>query len=152
MGADDRTSAFGLFNFAHTYWVSAVELDKIRREVSHPDSPVQYLYYHAIELYLKAFLRFSGSSVLDLRSIGHKLVRLYEASVGRGLPDDEETREVCRLVDSNYISARYISAGYYTRATNKALWGVCRTLHDDIEPKVNATQGVTRIRHIPLTE
>jgi hypothetical protein len=38
---------------------------------THPESPAMFLYYHAIELYLKSFLRFHGVSAKRLQCIGH---------------------------------------------------------------------------------
>src|SRR4029078_13203402 len=57
MSDDDRTTPLGRFNYARTYWQSAVLLHHARAKVSHPDAPVTLLLAHAIELYLKAFLR-----------------------------------------------------------------------------------------------
>jgi hypothetical protein len=43
------------------------------------DSPVSFLFYHAIELYLKAFLRHHGHTPSELASkFGHKTDRLSE--------------------------------------------------------------------------
>ncbi len=63
MSVDERTSAFGLFNYANSYRRSAEYLSKAKVRVSHPHAPITYLFYHAIELYLKSFLRSHGYSV-----------------------------------------------------------------------------------------
>jgi hypothetical protein len=48
--------------------------------------PVRHVYSHAIELYLKSFLRLSGIVRLDLRhKFGHKLGELYVAARDKGL-------------------------------------------------------------------
>jgi hypothetical protein len=67
MTDDDRTTPLGLFNYARSYWQSAVLLHDARARVTHPDAPVTLLLAHAIELYLKAFLRLRG---LALRRSG----------------------------------------------------------------------------------
>jgi hypothetical protein len=95
---DDRTTAFGLFNYAHTYWQSAVILRKTRVKATHPDDPPWYLYSHAVELFLKAFMRAKGMSPRDLKQkYGHKLVPLGEAAEKNGLLVDDEVRDVLTL-------------------------------------------------------
>jgi hypothetical protein len=54
---DERTNALGLFNTARSYWRSAEHLSVARIEVTHPQAPITFLLCHALELYLKAFLR-----------------------------------------------------------------------------------------------
>ena len=64
---EDRTNELGLFNTAESYWKSAATLYDAKVKASHPMSPVRFLYYHAVELYLKAFLRGNGHSAKELR-------------------------------------------------------------------------------------
>ena len=47
----------GLFNTAEAYGLSAMTLDEAQVRTGHAAKPVQFLYSHAIELYLKALLR-----------------------------------------------------------------------------------------------
>ena len=54
---DERTNAVGLFNTARSYWRSAEYLNVANLSVTHPQAPVTFLFCHAIELYLKAYLR-----------------------------------------------------------------------------------------------
>lgn len=54
---EDRTNEVGLFNMAESYWKSAAALHEASPRVTYALSPVLFLYYHTIELYLKAFLR-----------------------------------------------------------------------------------------------
>lgn len=119
------------------------------REAVHRDSPRDYLYYHAIELYLKAYLRLKGLTVAQLKKIGHGIDKLHAAAVEAGLTDDPEDREVIADIGDNYLPSRYIRTGAFRRPTPEALWGVCRVLHAEIEPQVNATWKVTRVRQIP---
>jgi len=149
MDEEERTSAVGLLGFAHSYWEAAVALDNTQRKATHPDSPRDYLYYHAIELYLKAYLRLKGSSVKELWNLGHKLNRLYETAVRNGLNDIPYRRALMNAIDRNYKSARYISTGYYVRPRARALWSMCHSLHEEIEPQIHQAWKVTRKRHIP---
>lgn len=150
---DNRTTPLGLFHYAHSYWASAVALSKTSPDCTHRDAPVNYLYFHAIELYLKSFLRLRGWSLARLKSdVRHGLGRAFDAAVAEGLPDDAETRNVVALIDANYIRSRYIETGAFTTASPLALWGVCRVLHGDIEPQINAATGLTRTRVIPFLD
>jgi hypothetical protein len=63
---EERTNAMGLFNTANSYWKAAVALQKAKLKTRHSDDPVWFLYYHAIELYLKSFLRMHGHTVAAL--------------------------------------------------------------------------------------
>ena len=69
MSDDDRTTPLGLFNYARSYWQSAVLLHHARAKVTHPDAPVTLLLAHAIELYLKAFLRLRGVGIEQVRPL-----------------------------------------------------------------------------------
>ena len=66
---NDRTNSIGLFNTAEAYWLSASKLAAAEVRHGFADLPVRTLYYHAIELYLKALLR-QHYSVDELQSKG----------------------------------------------------------------------------------
>jgi hypothetical protein len=51
-----------------------------------------FLYYHAIELYLKSFLRFHGISAKQLQSIRHNYRSLLSQASKRG----HHLAQVCR--------------------------------------------------------
>ena len=61
------------FHVAESYYVSARRL-RTHEEAGHSNSAVRLLYYTALELYLKAFLRFQGLSTAQLarRELGHR--------------------------------------------------------------------------------
>ena len=83
---DDRTTPAGLFHCAASYWRSGIALEKADVRATHPDAPICYLYYHAIELYLKAYPRAQGRSVRDLRvKFNHSPSKLRDAAQGYGL-------------------------------------------------------------------
>jgi hypothetical protein len=94
--ADDneRTNSMGLFNTAEAYWQSAHALAAAKVKAGHADSPVRTLYYHAIELYLKALLR-QHYGVDDLsKKFGHKITRMMARAEKHGLPIMDEDREL----------------------------------------------------------
>lgn len=153
MDDDERTNAMGLLSFAHSYWEAAVVLQNATRKAIHPDAPRDYLYYHAIELYLKSFLRLKGTTVRELERMGHRTGVLYTKAIAAGLSDDPTNAEVIGFIRTNYMPSRYILTGFFTRPHPNELWGVCSVLHDEVEPQVNRAFGITRKRKIPhLTE
>lgn len=127
---DDRTTAFGLFNFAHTYWASAAALRKIKVKATHPEDPQQYLYCHAVELFLKAYLRAKGASATELREkYRHKLVPMGHVAAKEGLLVDDEVREVLELIDGLGTTLRYIRQGAFRMPTFEALERTCKSFH-----------------------
>lgn len=149
MDKEERTNAMGLFSFAHSYWEAASVLQNTPRCATHPDSPRDYLYYHSIELYLKSYLRLKGYTLEKLRKIGHGIPSLHKEAISVGLSDDVQSHGIIASIGKNYLPARYIESGFFTRPRPEALWGVCYVLHAEIEPQVNAAFGVTRKRIIP---
>jgi hypothetical protein len=64
----ERSTAVGFFNFAEAYFIAANALRKSNVKAGHIESPIRFLYYQAIELYLKAHLRAHDIHPLDLRT------------------------------------------------------------------------------------
>lgn len=120
---DERTTALGLFNTARSYWRSAEHLSAARLEVTHPRAPVTFLFCHAIELYLKAYLRGAGQSVAHLKRIGHRVVDLATSAVEFGLAIDAEQSEILGHIEDADVAmeARYIVTGFKDLPTNEAL-------------------------------
>lgn len=85
---DARSTPVGLFNFAETYWLSARALKAAEvKEVTHRAYPVFFLYYHAIELYLKAYLRlYHTMAQLRGRKFGHDAGALSKRARELDLP------------------------------------------------------------------
>jgi len=131
---DERTSAVGLFNFARSYWQSAEHLNAANLKVSHPSAPVTFLFCHAIELYLKAYLRGAGKSVAELKQIGHRVANLAKAAVSTGLKIEPEQSEVLSHIDDDDIAieARYIVTGFKRVPTNEALSGAATHLDQTV--------------------
>jgi hypothetical protein len=132
---DDRTTPIGLFNYAHTYWRSAVTLHKAKVRVTHRDAPTSFLYCHAIELYLKAYLRAHDVSAETLRTkYGHDVSKLANAAKAKGLHFDDEDTEVLQLItDMKPLTIRYIKTGPFRRPTHEALNRTCKSFHQSVK-------------------
>lgn len=150
---DDRTNPTGLYNFAHSYWRSAVALHRVEVKATHPESVVWFLYAHAIELYLKAFLRGHAVSVAELRrrSFGHNIEKLTGAAVARGFWLSDEDKEVLELIGStdDLLAFRYISTGPFTRPTHEALDRTCTSLNETVGTALGNMGFAVRIRNGP---
>src|ERR1700722_4747807 len=94
---DERTNSMGLFNYAEAFWKSAVALEKAEVKAGHSASPVRTLYYHAIELYLKALLRQHYSVDKLSKKFGHNTIRMVKKAQELGLLVMDEDREVLAL-------------------------------------------------------
>jgi HEPN domain-containing protein len=132
---DDRTTPIGFFNYADSYWRSAVALEKVKVRATHPDAPLCFLYYHAIELYLKAYLRAEGYSVHDLRTpYGHNTVKLLDEAQRHGLHfDDEDVAVLSYMGETDaVIGSRFLQTGFFQRPANEALNRTCKSLHDSV--------------------
>ncbi len=113
----DRTpTAIGTFNFANSYRQAGSALRSLEwaNRVSHPRSPVEFLHWHAIELFLKAFLLASGMDEKELRGYGHNLNKLVEVVTKRGLALGSDDSEVLSLMPTadDMIDLRYIKVGW----------------------------------------
>jgi hypothetical protein len=91
-----------------------------------------FLYYHAIELYLKSFLRKHGHSASELRgkNFGHKTCCLYEKAKELGLVVDDEALQVFSLMATTdaIIRSRYIEIGFVRWPILEALDRTCKSL------------------------
>lgn len=139
---DERTNPVGLFNTARSYWRSAEHLDAAQVKVTHREAPVTFLLCHAIELYLKAFLRGAGRNVAQLKKIGHRVADLAQEAVAAGLKIADEPLEIlCHLDKADIaIEARYIVTGFKNTPTNEALSSVATNL-DQVVGAVLAKKG-----------
>jgi hypothetical protein len=129
---DERTTDVGLYHFARSYRAAADYLDPgpPKSETTHPDAPRDFLYAHAIELYLKAFLRTQGMSVDELKKIGHDIPTLAQLVARYGVPIEPQIGFVLELLNKdNVFGARYIVTGYYQRATTEGLRLAAERLH-----------------------
>jgi hypothetical protein len=101
-------SAIAFANFAHSYCSSAIVLQHVEIDTTHPNSVVTYLFYHSIELYLKAYLMSQGISAQKLKSYGHKIGKLSRKASALGLSFSEFDDEIFEFMTSSdtVISAR----------------------------------------------
>ncbi|MFK7881386.1 hypothetical protein [Roseobacter sp.] len=144
---EDRTTAVGLFNYAHSYASSAIALEGIKVKATHKRAPVYYLYYHAIELYLKSYLRAHSVSAEDLsKKYSHRIRRTTNKAKSFGLvlrDVDEAVIDFMRQTDA-VIESRYIVTGYKPgMLTFEPLQDTCRYLNDAIREKAYETVGGT---------
>jgi hypothetical protein len=79
----DRTSALGLLTFGDEYATAAAMLRQ--RDRHYVNAPLFYLYAHALELHLKAFLRARNFTLAQLKTLGHDLSALLTEARQRGL-------------------------------------------------------------------
>src|SRR5664279_1440878 len=133
--ADDeaRTTSVGLFNRAEAYWLSARALQEANIKHGHSHSPVHHLYYFAIELYLKAFLRQHGHSVAELsdsKTFGHHAHKIGVRAAELGLPLDRHDKELLDIMGNTdvVIRSRYIRTGAARYPTFETLNATCENL------------------------
>jgi hypothetical protein len=131
---DKRTNSMGLFNTAEAYWRSAQALEKANIPGGHSGSPIRLLYYHAIELYLKALLR-QQYSVEALSTIFRHDVKRMAASVKKlGIAFAADDMEIINLMSKTdvVIRARYIRTGQGTFPTFEGLNRTCENLRKSV--------------------
>ena len=129
---DERTTEVGLYHFARSYRLAADYLEQgpSRHESTHPDAPRDFLYIHAIELYLKAFLRAHGLGARELKSLRHDIPKLAQMACQRGaILDTDHARVIELLTTENVFGARYITVGAYHRPTSIGLKMAAAQLH-----------------------
>lgn len=104
------------FNLAHAYLHDAATLNAAPKpKVGHYEAPVRFVYVHAIELFLKAYLRLHGldDATLASRRYSHHLDRLANEAEKRGLLISRRVRRICNAAADldDPITARYIKTG-----------------------------------------
>jgi len=127
---EERTTALGLYNFAESYRHAADRIRASKAKQLPFDAPIRFLYYHAVELYLKACLRGHGLTPTEIKKrYGHGFKKLQRACASRGVVFDDEDIEVIDLIDgSNYWLSRYIETGSARYASLPALARTCDSL------------------------
>ena len=142
---ETRTTPVGMFHYAHAYAASAMTLNEVDVDTIRSDAPVRFLFSHAIELYLKAYLLLKGVTVEELRSraLGHNLKKLTSKAVELGLSVSEEH---CLSIEvaNEAILDRYIETGARTVLLPESLSAICANLHEQIGPDVYLAAGLTR--------
>jgi hypothetical protein len=144
----ELSTPLGFFNFAASYRSAADKLRICKLRATHPHSPILFIYYHAIELYLKAFLRSEGFTVAELEDIGHKFSKLQKLCADRGLHFDDEDKEVLAMMATPgaWSGTRYLQVGVEQRPSLTALRRTCRSLDASVFAALSA-RGI-RIRRM----
>jgi hypothetical protein len=78
----ERTTPLGFFNYARSYWRSAEYLHAAKLKPTHPSAPVTFLFCHAIESYLKAFLLSQKLPLKSLKSVVTASIRPHPKQSG----------------------------------------------------------------------
>ena len=151
---DERQrEAIGFFQYAHSYAQSAVTLEYNHTKAAHWNAPIYFLYFHAIELYLKAFLVRAGTDPKELKNAhGHRVRPLSQLCQRQGLQlNDDGQRIIDLMADSDsVISSRYIRVGIHTRLHFDVYSSFCLSLHRQVGSKVFEDSGVTRMPVLDL--
>ena len=131
---DERTNSLGLFNTAEAYRLSARALQAAKVRHGNADKPLRFLYYHALELYLKALLRQKHSMATVRNKFGHQIKLLVREAETLGLAVGEIDRFVLALMDDTdaMIDSRYIRTGTKRVAALEALDGTCKRIRDGV--------------------
>ena len=140
MSMIERTNEVGQYHYALSYFRAAQVLAHAKIEATHPHAPTRHLYYHSIELFLKAFLMFKGTSATKLKQIGHRIDKLVSACVDLGFTFEDEDIDVMALIaaDDTYIRSRYIEVGSFSWPTIKSLDRTCESLHSSVRAELKS--------------
>lgn len=112
-------SAHGWFNYAVSYLKSAQELRKLDLHLAHKTAPVEFLYYHAIELLLKSYLINNGATKEQVKALGHRIIKIGKACEAKGLTLSDADRATLEFIEhqDNLFKARYIELGMFQVAS-----------------------------------
>jgi hypothetical protein len=88
------------------------------------------LFCHGIELYLKSYLRGTGTELVQLRKLGHQAASLAKAAAAAGLKLEPDKSEILAHVDNAEVAieSRYIVTGFKAIPPNEALADVAEVL------------------------
>ena len=138
--ADDneRTNSMGLFNTAEAYCRAAQDLATQKRKGPHAEKPVEHLFIHSIELYLKAPLgQLYGVAELE-KKFRHNIPKLLTEAEQDSLVVSQEYRGVLALLTEKIaLRRRYLSTGSLIgRQPNIVeLDRVCRNLRNGVRTR-----------------
>jgi hypothetical protein len=130
-----RTTPIGIFNTAISYWKAADALEGLALKTPRNHAPIRFLYFHALELYLKAYLRAHGYTVKRLEEIGHSFKKMTNHALVSGLNLVEDDIRVLNAIGKSdmAIRARYIRTGAVIGwLPTKVLDATCRRLNEKV--------------------
>ena len=150
MDGDERTTTMGLFNVADSYLRAAVALHSVDTRATHPETPIRFLCFHCIELFLKAFLRANGHSVAELRGrrFGHRICCLWNRATELGVKFSDHDKAIFSWMSSTdaVIESRYIVTGYRCEPTYKDLAQTCSSVRQLIGNALRSRNVMVRLR------
>ena len=118
------TTPIGYWNVAEAYRAGAQLLARdLKGHGGWSSQPTKYLYYHAIEIHLKAPIS-TGMTAAQLRGLSHGFRKLVDVANGHGfgLVEATDLQTIDNIDrDGNYIKARYHHVGYFRVATIQSL-------------------------------
>lgn len=149
LAAEEQESApSGVFNFAETYRKAAEALRETKFRATHRESPILFLYYHAIELYLKAFIRANGIHAYDLRvKYRHGIGQLSGKAAKLGLQFRKEEEAIIQHMSttSDVIESRYLATGVRPRIDLRVLDRTCASLRVSVAKELKAKGHPARL-------
>lgn len=146
-------SAIGTFNYAHSFLAAGQALLKTNLPLgsTHPDSPVEFLHWHAIELFLKAYLLADGMSedALRKRPFGHDITTLTEEAGKRGLVLTDHDRSVLSFMATtdDMIDLRYLKVAMKTIPVIGEIEATCKSLYRLVAEELRS-RGIS-VRYYP---
>ncbi len=137
------------FNLAHAYLHDAAVLKAAPRPSGgFYEEPVRFLYFHSIELFLKAYLRLQGieENELGRPPYSHSLTNLADEVERRGLVIAQRVGLVCDAARGfdKPTEARYIKTGPKPHVPAHKLHEVARELQSRVEEALRAKGIVLR--------
>ena len=142
----ERTSPIGLVRYAKDFFDVALAANDVigkRKgyEITAP-IPVMFLIAHSIELALKAYLRYAGTSLDDLKKLSHNLCECWLKAIDSGIEKyvtlTKEDLGVLKIISDLHTSTelRYIRTGFKRFPVFSSLEVLARKLLDVICPLV----------------
>jgi hypothetical protein len=131
---DERTNSMGLFNTAEAWRLSAIALQSTKVASGHADQPIRFLYFHALELYLKALLRQKYSVDALEKKLRHKTPRIVREAQTLGLIIEKQDAALLALMGDTdvVIESRYIRTGAKTLPTLEAVERTSKNIRDRV--------------------
>jgi hypothetical protein len=137
------------FHVAHAYLHTAAVLNAAPKpKGGFYESPVRFLYFHAIELFLKAFLRLKGMEDAELanRAFSHQLAILPDEAERQGLLIGKRVRLVCDAARDfdKPLQTRYIKTGAKSELPTTRLHEAARDLQGRVAQALRSSGIATR--------
>lgn len=149
LSKEQRTSDIGLFMYAHSYWEAASKLEDADCSSGHAAAPTRFLYSHAIELFLKSYLRSQLLSLNDVKTMSHNLKKAADEAIKHGLQLSHEQLLVLQWITDHNMKNRYIEVGIQSQPCNETFWSLCDFLFDEIGQEMLRSNRTKRLPRRP---